>query len=137
MRVKPRKFINYDKYCFFMSHLAHEYKRLGYTEFMKKYKQHICFGVYRKYLDGYLDYLFNQHYGLPVERLRQEEIPKRVVLDPYTYQEYFDFKNKNILKGRLYYAIPEFLKHGILIVTVQEAVKIAPSRKTIFKTQEY
>lgn len=100
-----------------MSHIAHEYKRLGHEEFMKKYKENPYKGLKRVYLDSYKEY--HKKDGVI---LRVESIPKKVVLDYHSYLFYFKYRDKGILSESLENAIPEFLINGLVITEVQEAV---------------
>ena len=117
---KPRFFVNYTKYTLFMSFLAHEYKRLGYLRFINKYKNKKYRGLRGRYLLSYINYLENSKNGLSIN---VDKVPKKVVLDPYTYTLYFKFKDKSVLKSSIDNAIPEFLVNGLVITEVQEAVK--------------
>ena len=116
--VKPKRFVNYKKLTLFMSHLAHEFKRMGTEEFIKKYKNFKCHGVYKKYLDGYIEYHTNKSKGITIECT---EHPKTVVVDPVVHVLYFKNKDYNIINELLPNAVPELLKRGILLTEVQEA----------------
>lgn len=119
MLAKPKRFVNYTNYTLFMSFLAHEKKRLGVEEFITTFKTRKYSGLKQKYLDSYIEYLENQ---LSNTQISYVNTHKKLIVDPYTYTEYFEFKNKDIINESLKEAIPEFLKRGLLITEVQEAV---------------
>lgn len=120
LKYKPKFFVNYTKYTLFMSFLAHEYKRLGYLRFIEKYKTKKYKRLNGKYLMSYISYLENSKSG---NVITINKVPKKIVLDPYTYTMYFKFKDKTVLKDSLSKAIPEFLVNGLVITEVQEAVR--------------
>ena len=129
--IKPRRFVNYDKYTMFMSFIAHEVKRYGIEKFIEKYKNSNKYtGIYRKYICGYIEYIENKKNGINISK--NSHINKRLIVEPYVYTQYFKFKNKDIIEDALKMAIPEFLNRGLLITEVQEAVN-ASGKHTLFK----
>jgi hypothetical protein len=102
-----------------MSHLAHEKKRLGTEAFINKYKNINYRGIYKKYLDSYIEYLTNQNTQTQISIAKY---PNILVVDPYVYRMYFKAHSKEEFNDALNKAISEFLKRGILLVEVQEAV---------------
>lgn len=112
---KLERNIDYEEYTRYMSYLAHELKRLGKDEFVKKYSGVKKTGLEGKYLKGLIHYVGGKNYSTCRSSLR-------LVLDPYTYHMYFDYNMKGILQASLKRAIPEFLQQGLLITEVQEAV---------------
>lgn len=117
--IKPRRFVNYNKYTLFMSFLAHEFKRLGIEKFIEEFSNKKYRGIYKKYLDSYIEYINNKRLGITEEC---EVYPRILVVEPYVYKTYFKFKDREILNKALKKAVPEFLKRGILITEIQEAV---------------
>ena len=115
MDYKPVKNVDYKDYTIYMSHLAHEIKRLGEDEFVFEYQGVKESGIRGRYLRGLLNYLTKNDSSKPYGK-------SNIVLDPLTYQMYFTYGKKDILEYRLKEAIPEFLMQGLLITDVQEAV---------------
>ena len=115
MDYKPVKNVDYKDYKIYMSHLAHEIKRLGEDEFVFEYQGVKESGIRGRYLRGLLNYLTKNDSSKPYGK-------SNIVLDPLTYQMYFTYGKKDILEYRLKEAIPEFLMQGLLITDVQEAV---------------
>lgn len=111
---KPVRSVDYSAYTIFMSELAHDLKRLGKDTFIKEYSDIRVKGINGRYLKGLLDYL-QDNPGI-------QRKSTSLVLDPFTYQMYFKYKDKSVLKESLSHAIPQFLKQGLLITDVQEAV---------------
>lgn len=116
---EPIKNIDYNEYTRYISHIAHEYKRLGTSGFNEKYVYTKDRGINGRYLKGFLNYIN----GKDEEKYRKSF---SLVLDPFTYQMYFNFNQKEVLETSLKQAIPAFLQQGLLITDVQEAV-IGPS----------
>lgn len=117
--MKIKRFVNYNKWTLFTSMLAHDLKRLGIDGFNEKYKDSKYMGIYKAYLEGYIEYINNRKSG---KIIQCNELPKKVVLEPYVYHEYFKYKDKAALENALKKAIPEFLNRGILLTEVQVAV---------------
>lgn len=117
---KPVKNVDYEDYTHYMSYLAHELKRLGKKNFIKEYSSAKKTGINGRYLKGLLNYLS----GNKDEKYRNSTY---LVLDPFTYQMYYLYKDKDILKESIKEAIPEFLQQGILVTNIQEAVNGALS----------
>lgn len=111
---KPVRKVNYDEYSMYMSHLAHEIKRLGKDRFIKEYSNVKETGIRARYLAGLLDYL--------TKSKRKGHNSVYIVLDPFTYQMYYTYKDNKILENSINNAIPEFLRQGLLITDIQEAV---------------
>lgn len=128
--IKIRRFVNYDRWTLFMSHLAHEYKRLGYSGFINKYSGARYHGIYKRYLEGYMEWLTNREFGIEVECKKH---PIKLVAEPYIHMCYYGFKDKNILKESMKQAIPEFLSRGLLLTEVQEAVNCTRQNNHILK----
>lgn len=112
---KPVKNIDYKDYTMYMSHLAHEIKRLGKEEFLIEYSDVKENGVRARYLKALISYLSKS-------KVVKGYSSANLVLDPLTYQMYFDFGKKEILNSRIEKAVPEFLAQGLLITNIQEAV---------------
>lgn len=117
--IRPKRFVNYKKYTLFMSHMAHELKRLGADRFIEKYKPSMYKGLYRRYLTAYIEYIHNQKAESTAECLIY---PKVLIVEPYVYNMYFKCHDKSVLKEAMQEAIPEFLKQGLLITSIQEPV---------------
>ena len=113
---RPVKKVDYEDYTLFMSSLAHDYKRLGRREFLEKYDISKHRGLNKRYLRGFIDYISG------IEN-RSGRKTNDLVLDPYTYLMYFKYGEKSVLETELKKAIPSFLKQGLLVTSVQEAVK--------------
>ena len=113
---RPVKNVDYDQYALFMSTVAHDHKRLNPDDFIRKYDISKYRGLNKRYLAGYLDYIN----GIDRHIVRRTN---DLVLDPYTYLMYFKYGNKEVLDEELKRAIPAFLCRGLLITSVQEAVK--------------
>lgn len=112
---EPVKDLDYDAYTQYMSHISHEYKRLGALDFNEKYNHATGKGIYGRYLKGFLNHINNTN----DEKYRKSF---SLVLDPFTYHMYFDFNQKDVLESSLKQSIPAFLQQGILITDIQEAV---------------
>jgi len=117
---RPIKNVDYEDYTLFMSSVAHDYKRLDFETFIEKYDVSKYRGINKRYLAGFLDYIN----GIESQSFRKTN---DLVLDPYTYQMYYKYGNKEVLQEELKRAIPAFLKRGLLITSVQEAVNGALS----------
>lgn len=117
--IKPKRFVNYDNLTLFMSALAHDYKRYGLEELKKRYANNKFRGMYKRYYTAYIEYLYNKENKITIEC---NEYPNKLIVGIYIYDMYFKFKNKNILNESINDAIPEFLKQGFLLTSVQEAV---------------
>lgn len=133
-RIRPKFFVNYDRYCLFVSFLAHEYKRLGTDAFIKKFRNQKYRGINQRYLEAYLDYLENKKNNITITCINTRKV---LVTDFYVYEFYYKFKDRNVVNEALQDAIPEFLNKGLLITEIQEAVPHAPNNNTIFKEQEH
>ncbi len=112
---RPVKKIDYVAYTLFMSKVAHDYKSLERDKFIDKYRVSKYRGLEKRYLAGFFDYINN------IDRHNMRRT-NDLVLDPYTYQMYFKYGDKEILEEELKNAIPAFLNQGLLITNVQEAV---------------
>ncbi len=112
---RPVKDVDYENYTLFMSTVAHDYKSLDSGEFITKYDVSKFRGINKRYIAGFLDYI----YGIERWNMRKTN---DLVLDPYTYLMYFKYEDKEVLKQELRKAIPAFLNRGLLITNVQEAV---------------
>ena len=112
---KPVKNVDYKDYTLFMSHLGHEVKRLGKDAFVVEYSKVKESGVRARYLRGLLDFISK-------DTTTKAYASSNLVLDPLTYQMYFTYGRKDILDSRIKEAIPEFLRQGLLITNIQEAV---------------
>ncbi len=112
---RPVKDVDYQDYTLFMSSVAHDYKILEPEAFIEKYDVSKYRGINKRYLAGFLDYI----YGIERKTMRRTN---DLVLDPYTYLMYFKYGDKEALEQELDKAIPAFLCRGLLITNVQEAV---------------
>ena len=112
---RPVKNVDYEDYTLFMSTVAHDYKKMNPDEFAEKYTVSKYRGINKRYIGGFLDYI----YGIERHNTRRTN---DLVLDPYTYLMYFKYGKKDVLKEELKKAIPAFLNRGLLITSVQEAV---------------
>lgn len=130
--VKPKRFVNYNRYTLFISFLAHELKRLGIDNFIKTFKNKKYYGINKKYLDGYIEYLENKKHGHSIVCNKQYN---RLVVDPYVYTAYYKYGDKSVVNRALDNAIPEFLNKGLLITETQEAVN-ASNKHTISKERK-
>ena len=115
MDYKPVKNVDYKDYTMYMSHLAHEIKRLGKEEFVIEYSGIKESGVRARYLKALINYLTKKENT-------KAYASANIVLDPLTYQMYFTYGKKDILESRIEKAVPEFLMQGLLITNIQEAV---------------
>ena len=113
---RPVKTVDYSEYTLFMSHVAHEFKRLGKIRFLSEVDTKKYRGIKKRYLRGFVDYLSGD---VQTDFRRSDDL----VLDPYTYQMYFEYGQKDVLEEELKKAIPAFLNQGLLITNVQEAVR--------------
>jgi len=112
--------VNYDEFNFFSSHIAHEIKRLGNDEFVKKYnkllKQNKINGKLEvAYVQAMIDYITNEDNGL-------KEKTDKFVLGFYAYfwiAENNDFEEANYDYEN---AIEAFKRHGFILSKVEEAV---------------
>ena len=104
--VRPKFFVNYTKYTLFISHLAHEKKRMGTELFIDSYTNRKYRGFCGRYLKGYIEYLKNQRDG---KISLCENYPNSLIVDKDIYVFYFKFKDKKPFKEELTKAIPEFL----------------------------
>lgn len=114
----PVKNVDYKDYTMYMSHIAHDIKRLGPEQFFVEYSNVRETGIKARYLNAILDYITK------VENSKAYK-SANLVLDPLTYSMYYSFGEKDIIKRRLENAIPEFLRQGLLITDIQEAVGYA------------
>ncbi len=112
---RPVKNVDYEDYTLFMSTVAHDYKSLEMEAFVDKYNVSKYRGINKRYIAGFLDYI----YGIERGNIRRTN---DLVLDPYTYLMYFKYGNKEVLKQEIQKAIPAFLNRGLLITNIQEAV---------------
>lgn len=112
---RPVRNVDYQEYTLFMSNLAHDYKRLGTDEFLEVYDVSKYRGINKRYLKGYIDHIL----GITGRNTRKS---RDLVLDPYTYQMYFEYGDKSVLEEELKKAVPAFLNQGLLVTNVQEAV---------------
>jgi hypothetical protein len=117
--MRPKFFVNYDKLTLFSSELAHDYKRLGFKDFYKKYKNVKYNKVLTRYLRAYTLWLYNKENNIKYE---YTDIPKVLIVDRFVYDCYFKHNRKYIFNDSLKEAVPEFLKYGFLVTEVQEAV---------------
>lgn len=111
---KPIRSVDYKTYTLYMSELAHTLKKLGKDAFINKYSNVRIKGIKGRYLNGLLDYLQGNS--------GKQRNSTSLILDPYTYQMYFKYKDTSVLKESLKRAIPQFLKQGLLVTDIQEAV---------------
>ncbi len=123
MKYMPKWFVNYSKLCWWISYLAHEYKALGYDEFLLKYsgKSRGVRGVYRRYLNAYIEYVTNKHDGIMCNM--DFRIRRTLVADPCVYSLYFDHKERRLFEYGIRNAVSEMLKYGFAFDSVQEAIK--------------
>lgn len=126
-KYRVKRFVNYEKLTLLASHLAHEYKRLGYEKFLCKYEKQKYNGVYGKYLKAYIKYLENIHRGLIIKDRnflieKYLECNKYIIVEPDIYLYYFKYKENDIIEKELSNAILEFLEQGFFITKVQEAI---------------
>lgn len=121
MNFKIRRFVSYKNLCWFMSMLAHEYKRLEYEGFISKYRRMKYHGMHKRYLNAYIEYLTNKSNGVEL-RIEDINIPKHVIAEPCIYYAYFEGKDKSVISKSIPLLIPEMLKYGFLMTQVQEAV---------------
>ena len=112
---KPIRKVDYKDYTMYMSHLAHEVKRLGKSEFLIEYSDVKESGIRARYLRALIHFLSK-------EEASKKCKSSNIVLDPLTYQMYFTYGKKEVLEMRMKDAIPEFLMQGLLITDIQEAV---------------
>lgn len=113
-------FVNYDKYGLFISHMAHEYKRLGFNGLKEKYKNNQFKGVYKRYYNAYILYLENKSNKI---EFRCSNIPKVVTLDPIYYEIIKLTKDFTLIQEAIDKSKTEFLYFGLTMEDVQEAVK--------------
>ncbi|MBO4373874.1 MAG: hypothetical protein J5829_02095 [Lachnospiraceae bacterium] len=114
---RPVKNVNYEEYTLFMSKVAHDYKMLDPETFIIKYDVTKYRGLNKRYLAGFLDHVFET--DKPIMRKTND-----LVLDPYTYLMYYKYGDKKVLEEGLKKAIPAFLRRGLLITELQEAVSV-------------
>lgn len=111
----PERGVDYEAYTLFMSAVAHDYKRMDYEDFIRKYDTTKYRGIQKRYLKGFIDYTADVRRPLA----RKSNL---LVLDPYTWLMYSKYEDKQVLQAELKRAIPAFLNYGLLITSVQEAV---------------
>lgn len=121
--MRPKLFVNYSRFCLFISHLAHEYKRMGLEAFVEKYSGMKYRGIYKNYLDAYIEYHQNK---AKVVVIKYESKSNVLVTDTIVYELYYKFGEKCIMNELSPDAVPEFLKYGFLITDVHEAVPKSP-----------
>lgn len=113
-----KRFVNYNKFCLFISQLAHDYDNIGFEKFMNK--EYNCHGIYKRYLLGYRDYLKHKETG---EVSEIKEYKGKFVLEPGLYYDYFKFKNKSIIEDVKDQIVPELYNYGLIFTSVQKSVK--------------
>lgn len=111
---KAVKNVDYQKYTLFMSSMAHELKRLGKNDFIMEHSPTLYRGLEKRYVRALISYLKGE--------LGSQRNSSYLVLDPFTYQLYFKYNDKSSLNESLKNAIPQFLRQGILLTDIQEAV---------------
>lgn len=112
---RPVKNVDYKEYTLFMSGVAHDFKRMSADDFIEKYDTSKYRGINKRYLSGFLDYVFK------IDRKNARKT-NDLILDPYTYLMYYKYGHKEILEEELKRSIPEFLCRGLLVTDVQVAV---------------
>ncbi|MBR4530361.1 MAG: hypothetical protein IKO80_08790 [Lachnospiraceae bacterium] len=113
---RPVRNVDYEDYTLFMSMVAHDYKTMETDEFIRKYAVSRYRGINKRYIAGFLDHING------IDR-RNTRRTNDLVLDPYTYLMYFKYGDKDVLEQEMKKAIPAFLNRGLLITSVQEAVR--------------
>ncbi len=114
------QFVNYDKYCFFMSQLAHDYKRYGLCGIEELYKNKNLKGIYKRYYNAYMLYLKNKS---KKDDIKCTTLKKVLTIDPIHMELFKISKDKTLIEEAINASIDEFLIHGITMDKVHEAVK--------------
>lgn len=116
------RFINYNKYAWWMSVLAHEYNRSGIEGLERKYREHRHHGIYKKYFRGYIKYL-KEIESNGEASIANHGYSGKLVLGIVGYDNYIIYGDKQAFLDNLKNAKSAFLSEGLLISEVQEAVK--------------
>lgn len=112
-------FVNYDKYCFFMSQLAHDYKRYSLCRIEELYKNKNLKGIYKKYYNAYVLYLKSKG---KKDTLKCTKLKRVITIDPIHMELFRISKDKTLIEEAINESIDEFLIYGITMDKVHEAI---------------